>query len=59
MPRLVCDTSFFVGCYFPDNKEFQLKARDLVTKNKNRYVSAVTLKELNWHSQGEEGKPQY
>jgi predicted nucleic acid-binding protein len=46
MPRLVCDTRFFVECFFSDNVELQLKARNLVTENKNRYVSAVTLHEL-------------
>ncbi len=46
MPRLVCDTRFFVECFFSDNMDLQLKAKDLVAKNKDRYVSAVTLHEL-------------
>jgi predicted nucleic acid-binding protein len=46
MPRLLCDTRFFVECFFSDNMELQVKAKDIVTKNKDRYVSAVTLHEL-------------
>jgi predicted nucleic acid-binding protein len=46
MPRLICDTRFFVECFFSDNTQLQVNAKDLVTKNKDRYVSAVTLHEL-------------
>jgi predicted nucleic acid-binding protein len=46
MPRLLCDTRFFVECFFSDDMELRLKAKDLVTKNKDRYVSVVTLHEL-------------
>jgi predicted nucleic acid-binding protein len=46
MPRLVCDTRFFVECFFSDDMGLQFKAKDLLAKNKDRYVSAVTLHEL-------------
>jgi len=46
MPRLVCDTRFFVECFFSDDIALQVKAKDLVTKNKDRAVSAVTIHEL-------------
>ena len=46
MRRLLCDTRFFVECFFSDNPDFQLRARDLVSRNKERIVSVVTLHEL-------------
>jgi predicted nucleic acid-binding protein len=46
MPRLVYDTRFFVECFFSDDTAVQAEAKDLVTKNKDRAVSAVTIHEL-------------
>jgi predicted nucleic acid-binding protein len=46
MPKLLCDTRFFVECFFSDNTELQLRARDLIARNKDRYVSAVSIHEL-------------
>lgn len=46
MPRLVYDTRFFVECFFSDNIDLQARAKDLVTRNKDRSVSAVTIHEL-------------
>ena len=46
MPRLIYDTRFFVECFFSDDTDLQVKAKDLVAKNKDRAVSAVTIHEL-------------
>jgi predicted nucleic acid-binding protein len=46
MRKLVYDTRFFVECFFSDDAELHRKAKDLVTRNKDRYVSVVTLHEL-------------
>jgi len=46
MPRLVYDTRFFVECFFSDDSGLQVRAKDLVARNKDREVSAITMHEL-------------
>jgi predicted nucleic acid-binding protein len=46
MPRLVYDTRFFVEYFFSDDTEVQVKTKDLVARNKDRAISAVTIHEL-------------
>lgn len=46
MPKLVYDTRFFFEYFYTTSGELQLRAKDFVSKNKDRYVSAVTLHEL-------------
>lgn len=46
MPKLVYDTRFFVECFFSGDNAIQAKARDLVIKNKDRAISAITVHEL-------------
>ncbi len=46
MPKLVYDTRFFFEYFYTTNGELHLRAKDFVSKNKDRYVSVVTLHEL-------------
>ena len=46
MPKLLYDTRFFFEYIYTTNDELHLRAKDFVSKNKDRYVSVVTLHEL-------------
>lgn len=46
MPRLLYDTRFFVECFFSNDTNLRVKAKNLVAENKDRAVSAVTMHEL-------------
>lgn len=46
MPKLVYDTRFFFEYFYTTKGELHLRAKDFVSKNKDRYVSVVTLHEL-------------
>lgn len=46
MPRILYDTRFFVDAFFSDSARVQTVAKEFVTRNKERYISIVTLHEL-------------
>ncbi len=56
MPKLVFDTRFFAEYFYSDDTEIQLRAKNLVSKNKDRYVSAVTIHEIHLMTLAKEGR---
>lgn len=56
MPKLVYDTRFFAEYFYSADSLFLEKAKDLITKNKDRYVSALTVHEIYLLSMRKEGR---
>jgi predicted nucleic acid-binding protein len=56
MPKLVYDTRFFAEYFYSADNAFLEKAKDLITKNKDRYVSALTVHEIYLLSLKKEGR---
>lgn len=56
MPRLVFDTRFFIEYFYSSSNEFIEKAKDFVSKNKERYVSTLTIHETYLLSLRREGR---
>jgi predicted nucleic acid-binding protein len=46
MPKLCFDTRFFIEGFFSSDDHWRLRAKEFVTKNKDRYVSVATLHEV-------------
>jgi len=56
MPRLVFDTRFFTTTFYSRDAETQSKVRELITRNKERYVSTAAIHELYFLTLAKEGR---
>ena len=56
MLKLVFDTRFFVEHFFSNDNRARLRAKEFVAKNKERYVSVVTLHEMYFLELAKKGR---
>lgn len=56
MPKFVYDTRFFAEYFYSDDRDVQAKAKDFLVKNKDRYVSTITIHEVYVLSLAKEGR---
>lgn len=56
MPKLTFDTRFFVEYFYSTNRGLIEKAKNLVTRNKERFVSPLTIHETYLLSLRKEGR---
>ncbi|MGA2461098.1 MAG: PIN domain-containing protein [Candidatus Bathyarchaeia archaeon] len=56
MPNLVFDTRFLAEYFYSSDSEFIEKAKSFVSKNKDRYVSTLTIHETYLLSLRKEGR---
>jgi predicted nucleic acid-binding protein len=56
MPKLIFDTRFFVEYFYSTNRDFIERAKSFVTRNKERFVSTLTIHETYLLSLRKEGR---
>ncbi len=56
MPRLLFDTRFFAEYFYSEDGETHVDAKNFVSENKERYVSAVTIHEMYLMTLAKEGR---
>ena len=56
MPKLFFDTRFFAEYFYSNDKESHASAKNFVSENKERYVSAVTIHEMYLMTLAKEGR---